>query len=429
MAVDAAPVEAAMDAARKIADAVLYEGYVLYPYRASAQKNQVRWQFGVLAPRPWSEREGADPFASRTEVLIEPRGDAVVHVRLRFLQVQARSGGDAPDWDEAVDHDVDVQVPLADALDGGCIRRFELAGGAEVDQGVTRRRWPVTGTMSVHAERFEGPYGVVKLRVVVQNDTDWDMEGGTRADVTRRSLVGTHLLLGVSNGHFVSITDPPEWASPAAASCENEHTWPVLVGDEDHVVLSSPIILSDRPEIAPESPGDLFDATEIDEILSLRTMALTDAEKTEARATDSRAAAIIDRVDGMPGEVLERLHGAIRYLRTVTGEVREGPEPPPAPPWWDPGSDASVSPETDAVDIDGVAVSRGCRVMLRPGARRADAQDMFLAGRVANVEAVLFDVDGGRYLAVTLEDDPGADLQASHGRFLYFQPDEVEPLL
>jgi hypothetical protein len=401
---------------------------VLYPYRASAQKNQVRWQFGVLAPRRWSERDGSDPFASQTEVLLEPRGDTVVHVQLRCLQVQARSGGDVPDWDEAVDREVDVEIPLADALDVGRVLPFELPAGQEVADGVHRRRWPVVGLLAVTAERFDGPYGVVKLRVVVENTTDWDQVGATRGDVTRRSLVGTHVLLGVSDGHFVSITDPPEWAGPAAASCENLHTWPVLVGEAADVVLSSPIILSDHPEIAPESPGDLFDATEIDEILSLRTMALTDAEKAEARATDSRAAAIIDRVDEMPGEVLERLHGAIRYLRAVTGEQNEGPEPPPAPPWWDPGADASVDPENDVVMVGGVAVRKGSRVVLRPGARRADAQDLFLVGRPATVQAVLFDVDGGRHFAVTLDDDPGADLQVSHGRFLYFQPDEVEPL-
>ena len=97
-------------------------------------------------------------------------------------------------------------------------------------------------------------------------------------------------------------------------------------------------------------------------------------------------------------------------------------------PWWDPGSDASVSPETDHVLIDGIRVSRNSRVRMQPGSRRADAQDLFLAGREAIVEAVLFDVDGQVHLAVTPVDDPAADLQRNHGRFLYFAPDEVQPL-
>jgi hypothetical protein len=101
-------------------------------------------------------------------------------------------------------------------------------------------------------------------------------------------------------------------------------------------------------------------------------------------------------------------------------------------PWWDPEADASVSPDTDSVLVAGRPVARGSRVTLRPGAgqpggRRADAQDMFLAGREALVEAVLRDVDEVAYLAVSLADDPAADMQAAHGRFLYFMPDEVEP--
>jgi hypothetical protein len=190
-------------------------------------------------------------------------------------------------------------------------------------------------------------------------------------------------------------------------------------------MLSSPIILYDHPTIAPESPGDLYDATEIDEILTLRTMALTEAEKREARATDERAAAIIDRVDSMPPELLERLHGAVRYLRGVEGAPPEE-DKPELVPWWDPGADRTVSPETDGVVVAGVTVAKGSRVRLRPG-QRADAQDMFLAGREATVEAVFLDVDGNRHLAVTLDEDPAADLQRWHGRYLYFSPDEVEP--
>jgi hypothetical protein len=235
----------------------------------------------------------------------------------------------------------------------------------------------------------------------------------------------------------------------------------VLVEEADgDVVLSSPIILYDYPQIAPESAGDLCDSLEIDEILTLRTMTLTDEEKREARATDPRAREIIDRSDSMPQEMLDRLHGAIRYMRSVTGDdprfqgsgegededdlaaivsgraSRSGPPTLASSaadgtvvPWWDPGMDASVSPRTDRVWIQGVSVGRGSLVRLQPGAQRADAQDMFLAGRIGMVEAVLFSVDADTYLAVTLEDDPdAAEVQRWHGRFLYFSPDEVVPI-
>jgi len=233
-------------------------------------------------------------------------------------------------------------------------------------------------------------------------------------------LIAHHVLISTAGGRFLSLLEPPEWACAYVAGCDNVGTFPVLAGD---LLLSSPIILYDHPRIAPESQGDLFDATEIDEILSLRTMTLTDEEKREVRGTDPRAAALLDRVDGMPQELLDRLHGTVRYLRRVTD-----PEPPPADkPWWDPGNDTSVSPETDTVTIDGVPVGNGTRVRLRPGARRADAQDMFLADRVGTVAAVLSDVDGETHVAVALDGLEG-EVQRSHGRYLYFAPDELEPL-
>jgi hypothetical protein len=157
-------------------------------------------------------------------------------------------------------------------------------------------------------------------------------------------------------------------------------------------------------------------------------MTLTDDEKREARATDDRAAELIDRVDNLPPELLDRLHGSIRYLRSVTGPAPvETVTARPDVPWWDPGADASLSPETDTVTIAGVAVGKGSRVRLRPG-RRADAHDMFLVGKVAVVQAVLLDIDGDWHVAVTLEDDLGAELYAAHGRYRYFGTDEVEPL-
>jgi hypothetical protein len=445
-------VSAGFELARKVADAVLFEGYLLYPYRASAAKNQVRWQFGVLQPPAWAEA-GGEPSACQTECLLEPTADAVLEVRVRFLQVQAREverfddgafrpapsleldGEEVIAWEEGIEREVDLQAAVAELLDGELAvpfhfaraREFELLGDREsrVAGRLVRRRWPLSGTVRLAAEPVEGPYGLVRLRVRVENVSDWREPGGSREAALRHALVATHTLLAAPGAAFVSLLDPPEFAKAAAAACENRHAWPVLVGEGGEVMLSSPIILYDYPEVAPESPGDLFDATEIDEILTLRTMALTEREKREARATDERAAAIIDRADTIPPELLERLHGAVRRLRPAGGPAR----PPAAPPvpWWDPGADATVSPERDSVRIAGVDVARGSKVRLHPGRRRADAQDMFLEGRTATVEAVFLDVDGNRHLAVLPDDDPAAEVQRWHGRFLYFSPDEVDP--
>jgi hypothetical protein len=202
----------------------------------------------------------------------------------------------------------------------------------------------------------------------------------------------------------------------AVAECESAGCWPTLAGPKDSrsTMLASPIILPEYAEIAAESPGELYDGTEIDEILTLRTLALSDEEKAAARATDPRAAALIDRLDSMDAGAIGRLHGTIRLRR-------------PSAPWRDQEHDATDRPDAGAVLIDGQRIARGSRVRLRPGARPADAQDMFLAGRTAVVQAVLFDVDDNPYLAVSLADDPGADLACAQGRFLYFMPDEVEP--
>ncbi|WP_242675689.1 hypothetical protein [Streptosporangium minutum] len=437
-----------MEIARRVADAVLYEGYLLYPYRASAAKNRLRWQFGVLVPPGFTAT--AEPSASVTECLLERADDAVVRLRLRFLHVRTRSVEQAEDggyrpvaeltsgertyltFEEATEREVEAVLPISALLDaeqtvevrvpGDRSAELILAPTGEREGRVVSEHLPLHAALRAGAERLPGPYGLVRLRVRVENTAGWAGPEAAREQALRRSLISAHLLIGVTGGAFVSLLDPPEWARPMAQGCRNEHTWPVLVGEPGHrdVVLSSPIILYDYPDIAPESPGDLFDSTEIDEILHLRTLTLTDEETRQARATDPRAAQLIDMVGDMPPELVERLHGVIRYLDAPAREA--------GTPWWDPAADSRVSPETDSVTVSGVEIAKGSRVRLVPGRRRADAHDMFLAGRTARVEAVLLDLDGARHLAVTLDDDLGADLHRSHGRFLYFAPDEVEPL-
>jgi hypothetical protein len=335
---------------------------------------------------------------------------------------------------------------------------FTVAGGGDRSEGAVRRREPLAGAITVRAAEVPGPWRAVRLQVQVSNRTGLDVTPRSRDAALPTALVAAHTILTVTGGDFISMTDPPEWAAPAVAECRNEGGWPVLADPDGgrKVMLSSPIILYDHPELAAESPGELYDGTEIDEILTLRTLALSDAEKAEARATDPRAAALLDRVESMDAQTMAQLHGTIRSLRprgpaqpdplaaweastvdagpvdagsVYAGLVAAGPAgDAAAAPWWDPEADASVSPETDTVTIGGREVSRGSRVVLRPGARRADAQDMFLVGRLAEVQAVLHDVDDTPYLAVSLADQPDEDIRIAHGRFLYFMPDEVEPV-
>ena len=242
--------------------------------------------------------------------------------------------------------------------------------------------------------------------------------------VVRRSFVGVHTLLAVEDATFVSLLDPPADAVEAAAGCVSDGTHPILVGDgsSDDVVLSSPIILYDHPVIAPESQGDMCDATEIDEILALRVLTLTDEEKAEARGTDARAAAIVDRWEDMPPEIWERLHGTVRSIGPAAPAVPTDEAPVP---WWEPAVDAEVDPWSDALRIGDVDVAKGTRVRLRPS-RRADAHDMFVAGKDATVAGVFHDVDGDLHVAVTVDDDPASVELDWQGRYLFFHPDEIE---
>jgi len=481
MTVDSAHLEHA----RKVADAVLYEGYLLYPYRRSAQKNRTRFQFGVLMPPPYRAVDEHEPSASQTECLIECLADAEIDIGLRFLHLQRRTvqridpgsgtasdvdalvvdGAEYGSFDEAVEREQHLHGRVVDLLDADTELRFDVGESQQAEEltgqdgapagRLVRRCEALAGAIVARAERTAGPYGALKLHVRAENRTDPQAPLHSRDDGLKYSLIAAHLLIGVTRGTFLSMTDPPEWAAGEVTRCENIGTWPVLAGPADcrDLMLSSPVILYDHPEVAPESAGDLFDATEIDEILTLRTLALTDAERQEARATDQRAADLIDRLDGLPPEMLERMHGAIRYLSPSGppasappsedfavpswGTPGDGDQAIPSwatpagadrKPWWDPGSDASVSPETDHVMVDGVRIARGSRVRMRPGSRRADAQDLFLIGREAIVEAVLHDVDGHVHVAVSPTSDPLADLQRNHGRFLYFAPDEIEPV-
>jgi hypothetical protein len=478
-----------------VADAVLYEGYLLYPYRRSSPKNRVRWQFGVLFPRDWVEREGpvtpgisgsADSWYQQTECLLRVRQpQAVVRVRVRYLQRQhkqveevGQDGRHRPvqslraddgtvhlTFDEAVPRETDLVVHLEDLLRQESTFPVGAPAGEEIEGlpggvgRVVRRHVTVRASAAVVAERLGDD--ICRLRIRTENTGAAPDPRAVRDEALRDALIATHTLVGGDGVEFVSLIDPPADLLEHARACHNAFTFPVLGGPapEDAsgggpggeasdgacgpTLISAPIILPDCPQVAPESPGDLHDAAEIDEILTLRTLLLTDQEKREARATDPRAARILDRVETMPPEVFARLHGTIRSLTHATPS---GPAPSSSaaasttspgsasaatadrPAWWQEGADDGLSPTTDTVPVDGVLVGGGSRVRLRPRGRGADAQDMFLAGRTARVAAVFHDVDGSVHLAVTLDDDPAAELNGWYGRFHYFRSDELEPL-
>jgi hypothetical protein len=449
------------DRARAIADAVLYEGYLLYPYRATSSKNQSRWQFGVVGPPGASDAGLGEDDTLSAQFLID--GDSELTLAVRFLQLQHRRaerdvGGGAFEpvdeltsglqswvtWDEAVECELSFgPFNLADLEQPRTLPVAVTAG--EDTEGVEggrliRTRAAIQAELSIAVERDDG---LNRVSVSVRNT------GPAAADkdsAIATSLIGTHIIGEVVGGEFVSLLEPPDSAAGPVSRCTRHRCFPVLAGrpGERDLLLISPIILYDHPEIAEQSEGALFDSTEIDEILTLRVMTMTDEEKAQARATDPLAAELIDRCDSMSPEAMQQLHGILRNPHAGSGALEHSdprldeldeqmrsagliPEIPEGVDWWDPLADKAVRPDIDAVLVNGVRVAAGSRVRLRPS-RRADAQDIFFAGKSARVTSVHEDVDGQKYVGVIVEADPDIEMPDSYGRYLYFAPDEVEPL-
>jgi hypothetical protein len=336
-----------VDAAKKIAEAVLYEGYLLWPYRRSSRKNQQRWTFGGVYPREYSVARGEDdPWIMQTQCLARGDEQTTIEVNVRFLHVVERKVARKTDegllpvdelrvgeelylsWDEAAEREVAVgRFGLSDLIRSAQHIQIDVAAGGTQESlaeptgevvGALVRSWrPLRGAVEVGAEPLQDEAYRVTVRIT--NTTPWG--GGDRESTLRQTFVSTHTTLEVDGGEFVSLMDPPGKLAGAAEECENLQTWPVLVGEEGErsTMLSSPIILYDYPQIAPESPGDLFDGTEIDQMLILNVLNLTDEEKVEMRASDSRGREILERCESLSPEELMRLNGAFRDIRMLRG--------------------------------------------------------------------------------------------------------------
>ena len=342
-----------------IAKTVLYEGYMLYPYRPSAVKNRQRWNFGVLYPRVYSEAQlGTDAWTMQTECVVEGSAQSALEVRVRFLRLvqrsvlQLRTPTTDPDehtesqlveklevdgrvfqpWQEAVEQEVclpplNLGLLCLQACEQKCILprngEFEQVrdNREQVVAMIHRERAALDGFVRVSAEMLQD--GIFKIQILIRNETTADCASGLSRDAALlQSLISAHTVMGIRAGAFVSAVDPPESLAGHIQNCRNIGAWPILVGDEQlhDTMLCSPIILYDFPKIAPESAGDLFDGTEIDEILSLRIMTLTEDEKREIRQSDERASQLLQRTETLPADQWRKLHGVLRELRPLKGE-------------------------------------------------------------------------------------------------------------
>lgn len=333
-----------MDAVRQIAEAVLYEGYLLWPYRASAMKNQQRFTFGCVHPKAFSDHgSDADRCEIQLQCLLEAGPAARLDLQLRFLHLLRRRpavlrgerleeldvltvGGERHvAWDEAREREVEVAALLVEELDAARTVPVEVLSGEDREElgdgGVILRSWErLEGALEVGARQLRP--GLTRLTVRFRNTAGW--QGHERAAALGHSFLSAHIVVRATGAALVSSTDPPPETAAAANTCRNLGLWPVLVGEPGarDTVLAAPIVLSDYPRIAPESPGDHFDGTEIDELLVHSILALTDDEKREMRETDPRTRAILERTAALTPEQLMRLHGAIREMTPV--EDRRG---------------------------------------------------------------------------------------------------------
>lgn len=331
--------------AKKVADAVLYEGYMLYPYRPSAIKNRQRWTFGILYPPKYGEvQQRTERAAMHSECLVTASGDASVQIQLRFLHLLARqvarpvearfepvpslivNGQLIESWDEGVERSTEFEVELRDGLSRQMDFSFpDVSEGEELQDSsgqvvgkITRTQHEVRGTVTIVPQRISA--SIWKLAIDVANTTVLSAEVANRDEALLRALLSAHTIVTVSGGEFVSLLDPPAEFGELVSKCTNVGNFPVLVGDqgERDMLLCSPIVLYDYPQIAPESAGDFYDATEMDEMLTLRVMTLTDDEKSEMRRADDHARSLLQRTEESAREQLARTHGTIRSMRPVS---------------------------------------------------------------------------------------------------------------
>jgi hypothetical protein len=353
----------------RLLSTLLYEGYALYPYTPGATKNATPTPFGIVYPPAYAAR-GPHTFArARMQLVLEP-GETVTGT-LAFLEESGE-------------------------------RRVELEADATVEFAFNE----VRGRVRLATTPLEE--GLVRVAMCVHNTTEVPEELD-RERALRSSLRSTHLIVRAPGGRFASPVAPGPTAAAAVAACEHVNIFPVLATPNDDTVLGATIVLPDHPQIAPESHGDLFDATEIEEALLLHVLALSDAERDAIAEQDPKVREMLARAEAEGPEALKRLHGRI----TVT-DLAPAHRPGPA--------DVAGEP---AIEVGGVTFRRGGKVRLRPGSGAAP-QDGVWAGRTATIERIYRDYEDGVHLAVTVDDDPGQELMRDIGRYLYFKPAEVE---
>ncbi|MGH2850137.1 MAG: hypothetical protein ACRDLP_05915 [Solirubrobacteraceae bacterium] len=375
------------DRLEALVESLLWEGYALYPYTAGATKNATPTPFGIVYPPVYAATQQSTFDHLELRCVLEAPPDAILSAEVRFL---ASSG----EGYEALAH--------REALSGAMVGALAHVPATR-DASVRRRGMPpLSLSLGLAVQRLpDGAYEVclrVENRTIVSSGLD-------RAGALARSLISTHPLVRVVGGRFVS---------PLERRCESVNTFPVLATPHDEVVVGAAVVLPDHPQIAAESRGSLFDATEIEEALLLHIQVLSDAERAEIERQDPAVREMIARAAAATPDQILALHGRVTLRDPQTDE-------PPSEPAGLPDPRAGE----EVADVAGVTFRRGGQVVIRPPAA-ADLHARMLDGRSATIERIFTDYDGATHLGVTIDDDPGQELMRDTGRYLYFFANEVE---
>jgi hypothetical protein len=417
-----------------VADAVLFEGYMLYPYRPSAIKNRQRWNFGTLYPRQFALAQApTERWRFCAEILLEANELTKISAHIRFLQLVSPGEDGGESWEQGFARSRTLDGLALAELSRGVEHVFDLSELFSEEQGSAPATFSAKtryGRLTLRVEALSEH--LYRLHAEFSNESPVpEVESLSRRRVQDVAFTSAHLLLALDEGTFVSLLEPQAEFEAEAKACVQDGVFPVLAGEpgDRNYVLCSPIILYDYPEIAPESSGNFFDGTEMDEMLALRVLTLTDEEKDAMRRGDPHARAILERTEALPDEQLARVHGAIRGLRRITEHDLAAQTDAAVDMIEQPFDPFAEAVPVQAVRVFGMELRRGDRVRLWPQ-KRADILDMEMEGKIAIIEAIEQDFEDSVQFAVVLEDDPGRDMgmlrQTGH-RF-FFSTEEVEPL-
>lgn len=393
----------------ELLESLLYEGYALYPYTPGAAKNSTPTPFGIVYPPEYAAGNPATFDHLRLECgLVAHRANplnAPVSAGVRFLQAQGERH-------QAAERRVDLPAPGEDV-------EFSFDG--------------LEGYARLQVDPADD--GVQRVCVCVHNTTKLADPDIDRGAALQASLLSTHVVVSAPGSSFLSPLERRDF--------ESVNTFPVLATPEDDTVVGAAIVLPDHPQLAPQSKGNLFDGTEIEEALLLHVHALPDMEREAIADQDPAVRAMVERAAATTPQDLFDLHGVMHPTPPGVLSEAEQPEPHPVFEGWRPTAptqdrpaeqtepptppdDLPHFPGHDQVTSGGFTYRRGDRVRLAPK-EEGDPIDHMVAGRTATIEKLLHDVDDRLYFAVTVDGDPGQELLRDSGRFLYFFEGEIEP--